>query len=74
MPRLNHPARALLILALTLTAAPAPAKTTDCKALTKAACQRAPACTWVDPYKRLDEVKVQGFCRPSARPDASDDD
>lgn len=64
MRRLTHPASGLIIL-LTLAAAPASASPPACKALTEAACQREPVCTWVDPYKRLDEVKVKGFCRPN---------
>lgn len=54
-----------MILALGVASAPATASATECKHLNKAACQREPACTSGDPYKRLDEVKVAGFCRPT---------
>jgi hypothetical protein len=74
MHRPQHPATALIILALCSAAAPSTALATNCKALSKAACQRTPACTWVDPYKRLDEVKVQGFCRATEPPKEAADD
>ena len=74
MRHLTHRATAVMILTLIATTTPASAKARDCKALSKAACQRAPACVWVDPYKRLDEVKVKGFCHATERGDESDDD
>jgi hypothetical protein len=69
MRRLNRPTRWLTIMALTLTAAPTTAAPPACNTLGKAACQREPACVWVDPYRRMDEVKVQGFCRATEQTD-----
>lgn len=64
-----------MILKLSAATAPSrPRGRPTARPLTKAACQRTPACTWVDPYKRLDDVKVKGFCRPTtpqpAKPDS----
>ena len=74
MRHLTHRATAVMILVLIATATPASAKAPNCKALSKAACQREPACVWVDPYKRMDEVKVAGFCRAAEPPEEAEDD
>jgi hypothetical protein len=62
-----------LILAMGVAAAPTTALANACKDLDEGACEHAPACTWVDPYKRLDEVKVPGFCRPTKPQPATPD-
>ncbi|MEA1052487.1 hypothetical protein U5801_22155 [Lamprobacter modestohalophilus] len=46
----------------TVIAAPA-AFANTCTKLDKAACEQQATCTWVAPYKRMDGVKVSGFCR-----------
>lgn len=65
MPNLNQPTRLLIMLTtiVAILAAPAPAFASDCLDLDKTACERQASCTWVDPYKRMDGVKVSGFCR-----------
>jgi hypothetical protein len=35
----------------------------ECKGMEKAACERQDSCTWVDSYKRKDDVVVNGYCR-----------
>ncbi len=70
----DRPTCWLMILALPLAAAPATALATECKDLDKAACTRAPACVWVDLYKRLDEVKVKGFCHAKTPSEQLDGD
>ena len=34
-----------------------------CKGMMKSACAEAPACRWINSYKRGDGVEIQGYCR-----------
>ncbi|MBK1618392.1 hypothetical protein CKO42_08060 [Lamprobacter modestohalophilus] len=72
MRHLTRPTRWPMLLAVTIiaiVAAPAAAFANACTKLDKAACDRQATCTWVAAYKRMDGVKVSGFCHPRDRRD-----
>ncbi|WP_242479478.1 hypothetical protein [Lamprobacter modestohalophilus] len=72
MRKLNPSIRWPMLLAVTIiaiVAAPAAAFANACTKLDKAACDRQATCTWVAAYKRMDGVKVSGFCHPRDRRD-----
>lgn len=77
MRHLTRPIRWPTMLGMTVVTilvTPATTVATDCSALDKAACERQASCTWVDPYKRMDGVKVGGFCRNRDRRNEPSDD
>lgn len=65
---MKRPARSVSLFAMlamtgALTLASQSALSAECKGMEKSACEAQDACTWVDGYKRKDDVQVNGYCR-----------